>query len=113
MAQKLEVTLVDDLDGGKGDQTVSFGLDGVQYEIDLSNSHAKELREVFEPYVRSARKVSTRRSGRGRTRKSAGKSDGPSSHEVRQWARENNIEISSRGRVPADIYVKFEAAHQG
>jgi len=109
MAQKLEVTLVDDLDGGKGDQTVSFGLDGVQYDIDLSDRHAKELRELLAPYLEAGRKKSARRQRKGTTRKAA-KAGQPSSQEVREWARQNGIDISARGRVPGDVYVKFQAA---
>jgi hypothetical protein len=111
IVQILEVTLVDDLDGSAGDQTVSFSLDGTRYEIDLSNAHAKQLRELFEPYTRAGRKMPKHRAGRGQAGKTTTASNGrPNSHEVRDWARRNGIEISSRGRVPAHVYAKFEQA---
>src|SRR5215469_4018374 len=63
MAQKINVLLVDDIDGSDAAETVQFGLDGTQYEIDLSSEHAEELRALATPYVKRARK--TAGSGRG------------------------------------------------
>ena len=109
MAQKVEVTLVDDLDGGQADETVTFGLDGTQYEIDLSKDNAAKLREELARFVGSARKVGGgRKTGRG-SRKTATPGQ-PSSHEVREWAREHGIKVSERGRIPADVVVKFQEA---
>ena len=78
MAQRVSITLVDDLDGTEASETVAFGLDGSNYEIDLSDQNAKELRTRLEEFVAVARKVT----GRKRAKKS-----GPSSKEVRQWAQ--------------------------
>src|SRR3712207_9028086 len=66
MAQKVTVTLVDDLDGGKAEETVGFGLDGVSYEIDLSSSNAGKLRDALADFVASARKAGGRKRGPGR-----------------------------------------------
>ncbi len=108
MAQKVEVLLIDDLSGGKADETVQFGLDGVQYEIDLSEENASKLRAELTPYVEAARRVSGRgRRGRGVGRKPAGQ---PSTREVRKWAKEHGMEVSDRGRIPADVYAKFQEA---
>jgi hypothetical protein len=106
MAQKVEVLLVDDLDGGDADETVGFGLDGTRYEIDLSTAHASELREELEPYVRAARKAA------GRPARAAGTaSRGKASNAaVREWARANGHDIKERGRVPAVLMAEYHAA---
>ena|SRR5829696_6101700 len=111
MAQKVEVLLIDDLTGGTADETVSFSLDGVQYEIDLSTTNAGKLRDEVAQFVRAARKTGGRRGGRGGGRNGRkGASDGTSTREVRAWARQQGIEVNERGRIPADVMVKFEEA---
>ena len=110
MAQKVEVKLIDDLDGGTAAETVSFGLDGTQYVIDLSTKNAKQLRENLAKYVEVARKEKgVRAVGRGAGRKSA--PAGPSISDVREWAKAQGYEVSERGRVAKDLVVKFEEAH--
>lgn len=110
MAQKVQVLLVDDIDGGTADETVTFALDGVSYEIDLSNSHATELRDALGSWVGHARKVSSR----GRTA-STGSVSRPrrssDAGDVRAWAKENGFEVSERGRISADIREAYAAAH--
>ncbi len=112
MAQKVHIVLEDDIDGGDAAETVSFGLDGTSYEIDLNEDNASGLREVLSTYVGHARKVG---SGR-RTRRSAGSSStpasgGPSAKEVREWARDNGHSVPDRGRIPADVREAYDAAH--
>lgn len=108
MAQKIQTLLIDDLDGSAAENTVRFGLDGAEYEIDLNAGHAKELRDALARYVDAARRVG------GSTRKSArvsrGSARGLDTTEVREWARAQGIEVKDRGRVPADLVVKFRAA---
>jgi hypothetical protein len=112
MAQKVQVILVDDLDGGAAEETVSFSLDGVSYEIDLSADNAAKLREVFAPYVGTARRVGGRAAaGRGRARKAAG-GDGRTA-EIREWARDNGYQVSERGRIAADVVDAYDKAHAG
>jgi Lsr2 len=108
VAQKTVVTLVDDLDGGEADETVSFGLDGTSYDIDLSSSNAAKLRDALARYVGSARRSSGRSSGggRGRARRSSGNSAA-----IRAWAREQGLKVNERGRIPADIVTQYEKAH--
>jgi hypothetical protein len=110
VAQKTVVTLVDDLDGGEADETVSFGLDGSSYEIDLSSSNAEKLRDSLAAYVGSARRSSGRSSGggggRGRARRSSGNSAA-----IRAWAREQGLKVNERGRIPADIVAQYEKSH--
>lgn len=115
MAQKVQVLLVDDIDGGEASETVEFGLDGVTYEIDLSDSNARALRDQFASYIAEGRKVSGRRrsaggsraSGRGR---SASGTDAPAA-EVREWARSSGYDVPDRGRVSAEVKEAYAAAH--
>lgn len=112
MAQKVQVILEDDLEGGKADETVTFGLDGAAYEIDLSEKNAAKLRDALAPYVGSARRVSGRGGG-GRGRGGRGRGTPPSSDTaaIRSWAKEQGLKVSERGRIPADIVEKYRAAH--
>ena len=103
MAQRVEVILEDDIDGGPADETVRFALNGTQYEIDLSSEHAQALRGSLAGYIEHARKASAAsrqtRGARKRTDTSA----------VREWAREHGKEISGRGRIPASVMKEYEA----
>lgn len=105
MAQKVQVVLIDDIDGGNADETISFALDGVQYEIDLSTSNASRLRAAFAPYVDKGRKAS-----RGTPRRSRGGTRTGRSAQIRAWAREQGLEVNERGRIPADLSAKFDAS---
>ena len=105
MAQKVQILLTDDLDGSKAQTTVRFGLDGNDYEIDLSQQNESALREALASYIGAARKVS--RSGKP-FRKVA---TGPDPKAVRAWAESNNIDCPPRGRIPRAVIEKFEAAH--
>ena len=108
MAQKIQVLLIDDLDGGEAEGTVRFGLDGVEYEIDLSAEHAGALRRALAPFIGAARRspASGRRAAGGR-RAGVG---GLDTTEVREWAREQGIEVKERGRIPAEVVARFKEA---
>jgi hypothetical protein len=114
MARKVQVILSDDLDESvAADETVSFSLDGTNYEIDLSEKNAQELRDAFSRYVQAARKVgrgSGRASGGGRSRATGGggRMDREQAGAIRDWARKNGHAVSDRGRIPASV---VEAAH--
>jgi hypothetical protein len=108
MAQKVQVLLVDDIDEGKADETVQFGLDGVSYEIDLSSKNAAKLRDALAGYVGAARRVGSRTGRRRGRARSAGNG---SAREVREWARANGHKVSDRGRVPAEVIEAYRAAH--
>ena len=112
MAQKVHIVLEDDLDGTEATETVSFGLDGTNYEIDLNDDNANSLREALATYVGHARKVSgARRNGTARRSSStASTNGGASAKEIREWARSNGHEVPERGRIPADVREAFEAA---
>ena len=105
MAQKVNIVLVDDIDGSDASQTVSFGLDGATYEIDLNDKNAAKLRDALAGFVGHARKVTTSRGRKTRTTTS-----GPSARELRDWARSNGFKVSDRGRVPAEVREAFDAA---
>lgn len=107
MVQRTVVLLEDDIDGSDADESVTFALDGVAYEIDLTAERAEALREVLYDYIRQARKV-----GRGRAaRKTASASgSGASAAEIRVWGRENGYTVPDRGRIPADVRAAFAAA---
>jgi hypothetical protein len=105
MAQKIQTLFIDDIDGGAAEGTVRFALDGTDYEIDLSGKHSDELRDALRKYVEHARKVggAARRPGaRGGRR--------VDTVAVRAWARENGFDIKDRGRVPAELVAKYQAA---
>lgn len=109
MAQKVNITLVDDIDGSDADETLTFGLDGTTYEIDLNTQHATALREALSGYVGHARKVT---GGSRRGRRSAGSSgSGSNSKDVRNWARSQGMDVSERGRISADVQQAYDAAH--
>ena len=107
MAQKVQVILVDDIDGGSATETVSFALDGSAYEIDLNSANAARLREALAPYVGTARKIGGRSAGaRGRSRGRNNKTA-----EIRAWARENGHKVNERGRIPGDIVAAYDKSH--
>lgn len=110
MAQKVNIILVDDLDGGSADENVKFGLDGVNYEIDLSAANAAELRSSLERFVGAARKASGG-SGRPTRTKASGGGRSHDSAQIRQWARENGYTVNSRGRIQAEIQEAYQKAN--
>ncbi|MEU1074432.1 MULTISPECIES: Lsr2 family protein [unclassified Streptomyces] len=104
MAQRVVVTLSDDLDGGEAAETVTFGLDGKAYEIDLNLVNAKKLRKALAPYVKAGRKQS--RSGKVFRHTDVA----PDPAAVRAWARSHHMEVPTRGRIPKKVYEAFSAA---
>ena len=112
MAQKITTLFIDDIDGGAAEGTVRFALDGTEYEIDLNAKHSEELRSALGRYVSHARKVggASRRAGRAAGRAGRGSGSTVNTTEIRNWARENGFDIKDRGRVPADLVAKYQAA---
>lgn len=105
MAQKTQVMLVDDLDGSDALETVSFGLDGIEYQIDLSEDNAKKIREFLAGYIEYGRRTGGRRNHR------SGTPTVKRSVRIRQWAQENGYEISRAGRLPASVIQAYENAN--
>ena len=102
--------LTDDLDKtSEAAETITFGLDGVTYEIDLSEANAAALRSALAPYTEVARRIGGGRAKPGSRKRGASASDAT---EVRAWAKAKGMKVSERGRVPADVREAYEAAHR-
>jgi hypothetical protein len=115
MARRVIHELIDDLDGGLADESLSFGLDGVQYTIDLSAKNAAELRDVLAPFVAAATRLGrtpaqapAARGGRGRPVLSA-RAEREQNRAIREWAQSKGLEVSDRGRIRSDIVERFHA----
>ncbi|MEU0529238.1 histone-like nucleoid-structuring protein Lsr2 [Amycolatopsis tolypomycina] len=115
MAQQTVIQLVDDLDGSEAHETVEFGLDGVEYQIDLSEANADELRDVLAQYVGHAR-----RSGGKKRRSNASSASGAKpqvdreqNQAIRDWARGRGFEISDRGRIPNEVVAAYHQESRG
>ncbi len=126
MAQKVQVMVVCDVhdDEVEGAETVSFGLDGTSYEVDVCEEHAATLRDAFAPFVGAARRAGRgeqgqqKRGGRGRRSSSDGGGSGRGSgsnkertQAIRDWARENGYKVSERGRLSGEVVAAYDAAH--
>ncbi len=105
----MQTLFIDDIDSSAAEGTIRFGLDGTEYEIDLNAGHAQQLRDALAAYIRAGRRVSgsSRRPARGGRQ---GPASGLNTTEVREWAKAQGIDVKDRGRVPAELVVKFKAA---
>ena len=111
MAQKTIVQLIDDLDQGPADETVSFGIDGSSYEIDLSSDNAAKLRDALAEYVANARRAnrSSVRAAVPAHRVRPARGDREQTQAIREWARKNGYKIGDKGRIPAHILEAFNS----
>lgn len=112
MAQKHIVQLIDDIDGGTANESVSFGLDGATYEIDLTTKNAAKLRDALANYIAHARRGSRaggRRSGTGRSGGAPARTPREQTAAIREWARANKYDIGEKGRIPAYILEAYHA----
>ena len=107
MAQRIQTLLIDDLDGGEAAVTVRFGLDGAEYEIDLSAAHGDELRNALGPYLAHARRTGGTARSAARSRRGDAAVD---TAKVREWAKGQGIEVRDRGRVPAGVVEQYQTA---
>ncbi|MBN9099893.1 MAG: Lsr2 family protein [Pseudonocardia sp.] len=106
MAQQVDVSFVDDLDGREAEGTVSFALDGATYEIDLSARNGARLREILAPFVSAGRRTG----GAARApRRASGASDRARNQAVREWAQTQGLGVSTRGRLPSEVVAAYEA----
>ena len=110
MAQRVNVVLVDDLDGSEAVETVKFGLDGADYEIDLSSDNATKLREALALYVGHGRRTGGRRRSGAQSGSALRDAGGPTAAEIRAWARENGWDVPERGRVSTEVREAFLAS---
>ncbi|MDN5920689.1 MAG: Lsr2 family protein [Pseudonocardia sp.] len=116
MAQIQTIRLVDDLTGVQAEETVSFTLDGTQFEIDLSAGNAGQLRETLAPFLAAGRRASpsTGRSGTDRGPHSSNSTEDRAHNQaVRAWARENGYIVSERGRIPREVLSAYDTARAG
>ena len=97
MAKQTIVQLIDDLDGSKAHETITYSIDGLTYEIDLNKKNAAKFRGLFKDYIAVSAKVP--KSGKRPTKTVAG----PSARELREWARSNGFEVPDRGRIPTEV----------
>jgi len=109
VAQRVIVTLEDDLSGGPADETIRFAFGGAEYEIDLTAKNAKAFRKALAPFLEHARKAGRSQSRRpGRAAASR-----PRSGDIRAWANDHGIAVSARGRIPASVVEQYQAATKG
>ncbi|MCT2062947.1 MULTISPECIES: histone-like nucleoid-structuring protein Lsr2 [Dietzia] len=112
MAQKFQITYVDDIDGtdlGEKANTVSFAFEGRQYSIDLSDDNAQAFRDAITPYVEAGHRVTARTASTAR--KATAKTSSADTKAIREWAHANGYDVSDRGRIPADVMDAYSAAH--
>src|SRR3954451_10107381 len=111
MAQRVVTELTDDTNGKPADETVTFSLDGREYEIDLTTKNAAALRKAFDVYVTNGRRIGGRRPrSAGTSSPSRVKSD-LDTKAVREWAGKNGFQVSERGRIPGSVLEAYQAAH--
>ncbi len=111
MAQRVQVLLVCDIHGDEtpAAETVTFSVAGTAYEMDVCAEHVAAFREAFAPFVGAARKRNSR-GGANRRRRGGASAEGRAG-EIREWARAQGIAVSERGRIPAELAAKYDAAH--
>ncbi|RBQ21859.1 Lsr2 family protein [Spongiactinospora rosea] len=112
MAKRIEQIFIDDLDGGAAAGTTKFGLDGTDYEIDLSEKNEEKLRKALAPFLTAARPV--RRERPGRVRRGGirpARMSREQSADIRRWAKQHGLAVSERGRIPSSVVEQYEAAH--
>jgi hypothetical protein len=106
--QQVDVQLEDDLTGGPADETVHFGVNGRDYEIDLNAKHADRLRRQLAPFLERAR-LARSRGFRTTTRTTARRER---SRQIRAWAEHQGLSVTARGRLPASVIAEYEKAHR-
>ena len=111
MARKVAVELLDDIDGSEADETLKFGLDGTNYEIDVNEKHADQLRRALAKFILSARRLGRGGVTPGRRRQATvpARSDRAQNQAIREWAKRKKIQLSDRGRIPATVIEQYQA----
>jgi hypothetical protein len=107
MAKTVNVVITDDLDGSPGAETVSFGIDGHSYEIDLGQKNLAKLQKSLQPFIDAGRRTAHRRAAKP----ARGAAPGADRAAVREWAASQGLKVSERGRISAEVLTKYEAAH--
>jgi hypothetical protein len=116
MAQRVQVILEDDVDGGEAEETISFALDGVSYEIDLNAGNAARLRDGLATWVGHARRLGGKsgssRKPSSRSRSAGGGGGGADTATIREWAKANGHRVSERGRISAEVMAAYRTANR-
>ena len=109
MAIRREVVehLTDDFDGTPAAETIRFSFEGKAYVLDLSAANAKEMRQIFKPYVEAARRDGATSKGR---RSAVKPSTGVDAKAVRVWAKSARVKVPSRGRIPSSVVEQYLAS---
>ena len=105
MAQRVVVTLSDDIDGGEAAETVTFGLDGKVVRDRPQSRQCKETAQGARA-LRGRRAASSR--SPGKTYRHTAVAPDPAA--VRAWARSNKMDVPARGRIPKKVYEAFAEA---
>ena len=111
MASKTVITLTDDIDGSDASETLTFGLDGTTYELDLNEVHAEDLREVLAPFISVARRQGGRGPVRSVTPPKPRASTEVDPKAVRSWAEANGVSVNARGRLKSEVIEQYRAAN--
>jgi hypothetical protein len=114
MARKVYVQLVDDIDEKpieSGGEHITYSVNGVSYEIDLSDKNAKEFHRKLDYYIEHSTKVGGKRQKKSSSPATGAKRDANQTKAIREWAKANGHNISARGRIPAEVEQAFDAAH--
>ena len=112
MVQRVQIHMIDDLNGEEAQETIRFGLDGTEYEIDLTTDNASKLRSTLAQYLNVARKSSGGRRGQGGRGTSTSRAKRDEVQKIRQWAQDNGHNPSSRGRVSQSIVDAYNEANK-
>ncbi|MFY2787059.1 Lsr2 family protein [Rhodococcus sp. KRD162] len=114
MARKVYVQLVDDIDEKpieSGGEHITYSVNGVSYEIDLSDKNAKEFHRKLDYYIEHSTKLGGKRTKKSGASAAGAKRDANQTKAIREWAKANGHTISARGRIPAEVEQAFDAAH--
>lgn len=111
MAQKTVITMTDDIDGSEATETVTFGIDGSSFEIDLNEAHAEDLREVLAPFMSVARRQGGRPAARSSAPAKPRSGGDVDPKAVRSWAEANGVSVNARGRLKAEVIEQYRAAN--
>jgi hypothetical protein len=111
VAKQTTVTLVDDLDGTEADEQVEFAVDGKVYEIDLSSANSARLREALAPFISAARRAGGRRRSGASVAPARPSSDREQNQAIREWAVDQGMKISERGRIPSNVLEAYHQSH--
>lgn len=113
MAKQTTVTLIDDIDGSEAEGSVEFAIDGRTYEIDLSAANSARLRDALAPFVSAARRTGARRSASASAPAAPSRqsTDRELNQAIREWAQQEGMKISERGRIPSSVLEAYHASH--